>query len=89
MVRGPIERQRHLSFPGVTWDAAWSSGNLRGSGRSKCAILLHARVLRPQTAGSKELQVILNMGNRHRFPGRWKALKICQGVDIEPSVVSG
>ena len=36
----------------------------------------------------KELQAILNMGNRLRFPVMWKALKICQGVDIEPSVVS-
>ena len=37
----------------------------------------------------KELQAILNMGNRLRFPVMWKALKICQGVDIEPSVGSG
>ena len=37
----------------------------------------------------KELQAILNMGNRHRFPVMWKALKICQGVDIDPYDVAG
>ena len=37
----------------------------------------------------KELQAILNMGDRHRFPVKWKALKICQGVDIDPYYVAG
>ena len=37
----------------------------------------------------KELQAILNMGNRHRFPVMWKALKICQGADIDPYDVAG
>ena len=37
----------------------------------------------------KELQAILNTGNRHRFPVKWKALKIFQGVDIDPYDVAG
>ena len=37
----------------------------------------------------KELQAILNMGDRHRFPVKWEALKICQGVDIDPYDVAG
>ena len=37
----------------------------------------------------KELQAILNMGNRHRFHVKWKALKIFQGVDIDPYDVAG
>ena len=89
MVRCPTERQRHLSFPGVTWDAAWSLGNLHGSGMSKGTTLLRASATTTNSKSMKSSQAIRNMGNRLRFPVMWKALKICQGVDIEPSVVSG
>ena len=89
MVRCPIERPWHLSFPGVTWDAAWSSGNLHGSGMSKGTTSSRASATTTNSKFMKALQAIRNMGNRPRFPVMWKALKICQGVDIEPSVVSG
>ena len=44
----------------------------------------HASATTTNSEILKELQVILNMGSRHRFPVMWKVLKICQGVDIDP-----
>ena len=51
--------------------------------------LLDTRATTTNSEILKELQVILNMGNRLRFHVMWKALKICQGVDIDLYVVAG
>ena len=73
----------------------WLAWVLPVAGKATCLVPSPAfaqllRLLRPQTARSwRRYGSSLLWGNRLRFPVRWKALKICQRVVIEPYVLSG